>query len=110
MGDNARKAVEHALAELDRVVSRTSGGEVLDDIAAEVRSKHEGFRSSPADHDVVAGGAGQRIAAARADDRLAGTRPDDVARRVDLLRCEGTSVAQQIGGVEAPLTVGPRCD
>src|SRR3954447_12529037 len=66
MGENARKTVEHALAELDRVVTGSTSREILDDVVAEVRGKHEGIRPSLADHDVVAGGAGQRVAAARA--------------------------------------------
>src|SRR5689334_16286892 len=36
MGENARKTVEHALAELDRVVTGSTGREVRDDVLAEV--------------------------------------------------------------------------
>lgn len=44
MGENARKTVEHALAELDHVVTGSTGSKVRNDVLAEIGSKHEGIR------------------------------------------------------------------
>src|SRR3954462_5376396 len=71
MGQNVCEAGELALAELNRVVSRSGGNKVLDDVAAEVCGKHESVAVVAANEDVIAWCALQCIAACRAEDRTA---------------------------------------
>ena len=51
MGENAGKAVELALAELDRVAA---GVEALYDVLAEIRGKRESVVMAAANEDVIA--------------------------------------------------------
>jgi len=53
MGENAGKAVEHALAELDRVVPLPAGVEVLNHIVAEIRGEYERISSPFGDPDAL---------------------------------------------------------
>src|SRR5450631_2155559 len=103
--ENARKAVEHALAELDRIVPPAAGGEVRDDVVAEIRSEYECIPVTLANKHIVAARAGQRVAPVRADDRLARARGNRVATAVDLLGLEGVHPAVQLRRSVAPRAI-----
>ena len=65
VGKNAGKAVELGLAELDGVVTRSAGNEILDDVIAEIRGKDERIRMALADKNVIPCRACQRAVARR---------------------------------------------